>query len=116
MVSTTKMSPPLDADAGSGGKPSDHLTVIMEQICVLNNKPARTTREVTVRPLKQSGIDLLETWLNEQTWKEVFEAQTVDEKSEILQTMLLNKIDEYLPQIKRKISSDDQPFCTERKT
>ena len=45
---------------------------------------------------EMSGIDLLGKWLNEQTWKEVFRAETVDEKSEILQTMLLKKIDEFL--------------------
>ena len=111
---TPKCLPPLDADPGSGGKPSDHLTVIMEPISVINNKPARTTREVEVRPLKQSGILLFEEWLNKQTWEEVSNAKTVDEKSEILQNMLLNKVDEYLPIVKRKISSDDQPFCTEK--
>ena len=50
--------PPLDADPGSGGKPSDHLIVIYEPINVLNNKPSRTVREILVRPMKQSGIDL----------------------------------------------------------
>ena len=109
-----KCLPPLDADHGTKGKPSDHLTVIMEPISVINNKPARTTREVTVRPLKQSGIDLLEKWLNQQTWEEVINAKTVDEKSEIFQTMLIQKIDEFLPEVKRKISSDDQPFCSEK--
>jgi hypothetical protein len=44
----------------------------------------------------------------------VFQAKTVDEKSEILQNMLLNKVEEFLPEKKRKISSDDQPFSTER--
>ena len=78
----------------------------MEPISVINNKPARTTREVTVRPLKQSGIDLLEKWLNQQTWEEVINAKTVDEKSEIFQTMLIQKIDEFLPEVKRKISSE----------
>ena len=47
--------PPLDADLGSGGKPSNHLTVIMKAISEINNKPARDTREIVVRPLKQSG-------------------------------------------------------------
>lgn len=105
---------PLDADAGSRGKPSDHLTVVMKPISVINNKPARTIREVEVRPLKQSGINLLEDWLNKQKWEEVLEAKTVDEKSEILQNMLLNKVNEFLPTQKRKISCDDQPFCTEK--
>ena len=44
--------PPLDADLGSGGKPSDHLIVVMESISEINNKPARVQREVTIRPLK----------------------------------------------------------------
>ena len=91
---TPKCLPPLNGDVGSGGKPSDHLTVIMEPICVLNNKPARTTREVTVRPLKQSGIDLFEDWLKKQTWQEVFKAETVDKKAETLQNMLMNKVDD----------------------
>ena len=106
--------PPLDADPGSRGKPSDHLTVIMEPISVINNKPARSVREVEVQPLNQSGINLLKKWLNEQTWTEIFEAKSVDEKSEILQSLLLNKIDEVLHKAKRKISIDDQPFCTEK--
>ena len=105
--------PPLGADPGSGGKPSDHQIVIMEPISTINNKPARTTRMITVRPMKQSGIDLFGQWLNNQTWEEVLKAETVDEKAELLQTILMEKVDEFLPLKKRKISSDDQPFCTE---
>ena len=105
--------PPLGADPGSGGKPSDHLIVIMEPISTINNKSARTTRMITVRPMKQSGIDLFGQWLNNQTWEEVLKAETVDEKAELLQTILMEKVDEFLPLKKRKISSDDQPFYTE---
>ena len=53
-------------------------------------------------------------WLKKQTWKEVFNAVSVDEKSEILQNILLEKVEEFLPEKKVKISSDDQPFCTEK--
>ena len=105
--------PPLDADLGSGGKPSDHLTVVMAPIAAIDNKPARTTREILVRPMKQSGIDLFGSWLKSQDWIEVLKAETVDEKSEILQKMLLEKLDQFLPLKKRKVCSDDQPFCTE---
>ena len=98
----------LDADPGSGGKPSDHLIVVMKPVSVLNNKPARVAREVQVRPLKQSGIDLLSYWIRNQSWKEVLDAKNVDEKSEILQNMLLSKCNEFLPIKKRIISSDDQ--------
>lgn len=105
---------PLDADPGSGGKPSDHLIVVMKPISVINNKPARVIREIAVRPLKQSGIDLFGHWIKKQSWKEVFDAKSVDEKSEIFQKMLLEKVEEFLPLKKVKISSDDQPFCTEK--
>ena len=71
----------------------------------------RTTREVTVRPLKQSGIYLLGKWLNEQTWDEVFKAETVDEKSEILQTMLLKKIDEFYLKRKEKFQVRTNHFA-----
>ena len=80
---------PLDADPGTGGKPSDHLIVIMEPISVINNKPARTYKEITIRPLKQSGIDMFGEWLKKQDWKEIFDVDSVDDKAEIFQTMLL---------------------------
>ena len=110
---TPECLPPLEADPGSGGKQSDHLIVTMTPICTINNKPARTARVINVRPMKQSGIDLFGEWLNKQTWKEVLEAETLDEKAEMLQNMLVDKVDEFLPQKQRKVSSDDQPFCTE---
>ena len=108
-----KCLPPLDADENSGGKPSDHKIVIMQPISVVDNKPARITREIVVRPMKQSGIDLFKYWLDNQSWKEVIEADTVDKKSEIFQNMLLEKLEEYLPTKKRKACTADQPFCTE---
>ena len=52
--------PPLGADPGSGGKPSDHLIVVMEPISTIDNKPARLTREIILRPMKQSVIDKFE--------------------------------------------------------
>ena len=106
--------PPLAADPGTGGQPSDHLTVIMRPISAFNNNPARTKREILVRPMKQSGIDMFGNWVTQQNWEEVLEAENVDKKSEILQNILMEKIDEYLPHKKRIISSDDQPYCTDK--
>ena len=110
---TPECLPPLDADEGSGGKPSDHKIVVMEPINTINNKSARITRNIVVRPLKQSGIDLFKYWLDNQSWNEVFEAKTVDEKAELFQNLLLTKLNEVLPMKTKKISSVDQPFCTD---
>ena len=94
-------------DPGTGGQPSDHLTVFMRPI-------SRTKREILVRPMKLSGIDMFGNWVTRQNWEEVLEAENVDKKSEILQNILMDKIDEFLPQKKRIISSDDQPYCTDK--
>ena len=59
--------PPIDADPGSGGKPSDHLTVVMAPIATVDNKPARISRPIIVRPMKQSGIDSFGDWIRNQT-------------------------------------------------
>ena len=98
---------PLEADIGSGGKPSDHLPVIMSPIDMINNKPARAERIVKVRPMKQTGIDLFGHWLKNQDWNEMYNADTVDEKVEIFHNSLLEKVDEFLPEKTRKISNDD---------
>ena len=87
--------------------------MVFKPISVLNNKPARIVREILVRPMKQSGIDLFGHWIKSQTWSEVFDVETVDEKAEVFQNMLLEKLEQFLPAKLRRISSDDQPFCTE---
>ena len=85
----------------------------MQPISAFNNKSARVAREILVRPMKQSGIDLFGHWLKNQDWREVFAAQSVDEKTELLQKMLMENVNEFLPQKKRKVSGNDQTFCSE---
>ena len=105
--------PPLDPDPDSNGSPSDHLIVVMRPIDTLNNKPGRTFREVKVRPLTKSGLSKFQSWIQEQTWREVLEEESVDMKAENLHNMVLNKLDELCPEKNRRISSDDRPWYTE---
>ena len=63
--------------------------------------------------MKQSSIDLFGHWIRKADWKEVFEAENIDDKTELFQNKLLEKVDEFFPQKIREISSNDQPFCTE---
>ena len=81
--------------------------LIKEPIDVINNKPARSKRQVVVRPMKQSSIDLFGFWIEKEDWKEIFEAKNVDDKSECFQNILLKKVDEFFPQKTRVFSSDD---------
>ena len=90
------------------------MIVVMRPINTINNKPARTTREVKVRPLPKSGLVKFEAWIQEQDWRDVIKAESVDEKAEILHNMVLNKLNECCPEKNRKISSDDDPWYTEK--
>ena len=106
--------PPLDADPDSNGSPSDHLIVVMRPVNTVNNKPGRKFREVKVRPLLSSGLSKFEAWIKKQNWSEILNAKSVDRKAETLHNMVLDKLDEFCPEKNIKISSDDQPWCTEQ--
>ena len=103
---------PLDSDPDKNGVPSDHRIVISRPISTINNKPIRNIREVKVRPIPQSGINLFREWLIDQSWSEVYQAESSHKKAEIFQKMLVLKVDEIFPEKVRKISSDDQPWVT----
>ena len=105
---------PLDPDDNAKGAPSDHNIVVMEPISDLDTKPARETRNILVRPMKQSGIDLFGFWLKSQKWTEIFEEENVNKKAEIFQNLLLQKLEEFLPSKTRKVCTADQPFCTDK--
>ena len=105
---------PLDSDPDKNGKPSDHKIVLQKPISLIENKTARITREVKVRPIPQSGLDRFRTWLIDQDWKQVFEAVSAHDKAEIFQKMLLNEFEKIFPIKVRKISSDDAPWISQK--
>ena len=80
--------PPLDADPDKDGKPSDHMIVLQKPISTIENRSARITREITVRPMPQSGIDQFRNWLIDQNWSQVFNAISAHEKAEIFQQLI----------------------------
>ena len=106
--------PPLDPDLDTNGKPADHLIVVMRPIDTLNNKPSRSFRTIKVRPITKSGRAKFNSWIQEQSWREVLEEDSVDLKAEKLHNMVLNKLDEFCPEKDRKLSSDDEPWFSEK--
>ena len=51
--------PPLDSDPDKNGKPSDHKIVKMKPINTVENISARDKRQVTFRPIPDSGLNKL---------------------------------------------------------
>ena len=99
---------PLDADADKDGKKSDHRIVVAKAINVFNNKSGRETRRVTVRPIPESGILKMKEWFVDQSWKEVYEAESAHVKADVFQKILLKALDDFFPQKVRKINNDYQ--------
>ena len=102
--------PPLGADDGITD--SDHLTVVAEPLSAINNKPARRIKKVTVRRLPQSGKDQLRRWFSDQQWEEVYSSVTAHDKAMLFQSIIMEKINQCLPERTVSFSSDDQPWFT----
>ena len=103
---------PLDSDPDKNGVKSDHRIVVCKPISAINNKPIRNTREVKVRPFPQSGLDKLREWFIDQSWEDIYKAESAHDKAEMFQKILVDKIDEIFPVKTRRINSDDQPWIS----
>ena len=106
--------PPLDPDPDSNGSPSDHLIVVMRPVNTINNKSARTVREVKVRPLTNSGMAKIRAWMEKENWEQISNTKDVHEKALKLHSMVLDKLDQFCPEKLRKIANDDKPWFTQQ--
>ena len=86
----------------------------MKPVDTINNKPARTVREVTVRPLPKSGLSKFKQWIQDEDWTRVLGSRSADVKAETLHNLVMNKLDEFCPQKTRRIASDDRPWYTDQ--
>ena len=102
--------PPLDPDPDKNRKPSDHKIVKMKPINTIENKPARTKRQVTLRPIPESGLQKMTQWANSQDWATVINATSAHEKENVLQDTLMKALNKYLPTKTVNFSSDDSPW------
>ena len=104
--------PPINNDEDKEGKPSDHLVVLMYPVNSELGCLPRQIRYVECRPLPQSGMNKMGTWIQNQTWREIYECETLNEKAEMLQNMMKEKLDEFFPLKRTKFTSDDKPWAT----
>ena len=88
--------------------------VIMEPVSVIDNLPARTKKEIVYRPFNEERLQQMWQWIIKENWVSVACEKSAHGKAVALQQMLLGKYKEYFPEKKRVISSDDQPFFSEK--
>ena len=106
--------PPLDPDPDSNGKPSDHLMVVMKPVSVMNNQPARTKKVINYRPYNSVREQQMQEWISKEGWSEVSHEISAHKKMYLLQEKLVSKYEEFFPEKERIITSDDQPFFSEK--
>ena len=101
--------PPLDNDVKDKGKPSDHLIIVMRPIS-RNNCPKPKMKVIKYRPLPESGMIMFKQWLQNESWVNLYQLETAHEKAEYLHSVLLEKLDCYLPEKVLKIGKDDEAW------
>ena len=106
--------PPLQADPGTGGATADHMIVIMKPITMMDNKPSRQTRQIKVRPLPESLVNLIKATLRCHDWENVYNAKTSNEKAQIFHKEVMEIVNRIAPEKYRNISTDDQPWYTDQ--
>ena len=106
--------PPLDADPDKNGKPSDHLMVVMPPISVIENRPGRVTKRIKYRPFNVKNLEDMKAWMNSEDWSTFYEEDSANKKMEILQKMMVSKYHQFFPEKSKTISSDDNPYFTEK--
>ena len=65
--------PPINANENSGGKPSDHLVVLMMPLVSELQIPPRVYTTVTTRPFTQSGVERFAQWVENYSFSEIYE-------------------------------------------
>ena len=61
----------------------------MKPINEINNQSARPTKVLKSRPITQSGIEKMRSWLIDVTWENVYDAEDSHKKAESFQNSLL---------------------------
>ena len=56
----------------------------------------------------------MKEWFVDQSWEEVFQAESAHDKAAVFQKRLLKALDVIFPEKIRKINNDDQPWISHR--
>ena len=111
--SAPQTKPPVESNNDSGA-PSDHLVVLWEPLTQQFESQKREYKLVKFRPHPDSGLAVFHKWISQQSWKNVYDAEDVDKKAEIFQSLLLNQYHMIFPMKEMKVSSDDKPWYSQK--
>ena len=79
--------PPINPN-DDGGKPSDHLTVLMLPLVSALQIPPCVYTTVVTRPLTQSGVERFSHWIENYTWQEIYSCKDGNRMAELFQNAI----------------------------
>ena len=101
---------PLDHDVSKSGAASDHLIVLMRPLSNSEVYRGRKYRIINCRTFPDSEIRKFGTWIQSQSWKEVYSEMCPTKKAVILEQLLMTKIEELFPMKSLKLNENDKPW------
>ena len=104
---------PRDLDHETG-KPTDHWTIWLKAINVINNTPLRKYRTITRRPITDSGLKLFRVWVKNQDWQDIKEAHDINNKAKVCNKMLLKNFYYFFLIKASNVSTYNSPWWNEK--
>ena len=103
--------PPINPNK-DGGKPSDHLTVLMYPLVSALQIPPRVYSSVVTRPYTQSGVERFAQWVENYAFSEIYECDDGHTMAELFQNVLLENYWRCFPTKTLKVCPEDQPWIS----
>ena len=103
--------PPVPCDDPTSGQPSDHSVPVCYPHTDRSKPPVRRYKTVSYRPLPDSGIAKFGTWIINEGL-DIDEDNKPNEYAHLLESVLLDKLNEACPIKSMKLGPQDKPFMT----
>ena len=100
---------PLDCDENQSGTGSDHLIVVMRPLTNTNASAAKKYRIIKHRPFPDSGLREFGSWVQKQSWQEIYSTKCPTKKAVIFEEMLMGKIESIFPIKTVKLNMSTNP-------
>ena len=102
--------PPVPCDVPTAGVPSDHSVPVCIPHTDRHSRPVRRYKTVTYRPLPDAAILSYGQWITSESFLPINDDLPSSEKAQLLQGILMNKLDELCPLKTFKLSNQDKPW------
>ena len=104
--------PPIQPDDPRKGKPSDHSVPVCAPHTDRYQPPSRNYRTVTYRPLPESSLRKFGEWIVTEGWEGVEGDLPPSQQTEIFESIIQEKLNQFCPEKTVRISSQDKPWIT----